>query len=49
MVFYKNTSDHILINDKDTAKITLMEAFFEKHLTICDLGAPKYFLGIKFS
>ena len=28
MVFYKNTSDHILINEKDTAKITLIEAFF---------------------
>ena len=40
--------DIILIGSNDTS-ILATKTYLQKHLSIPDLGSPRYFLGIEFS
>ena len=58
-IFHKITStscvilavyvDDMIITGNDCAGILDIKAFLQHHLDICDLGEPKYFLGIEFA
>ncbi|XP_078447656.1 uncharacterized protein LOC144716399 [Wolffia australiana] len=41
--------DDILLTGSDHAGIAQVKAYLHQHLTIRDLGTPKYFLGIEFA
>ena len=41
--------DDILLTGNDSAGISRVKAYLHTHLTIQDLGTPKYFLGIEFA
>ena len=41
--------DDILLTGSDSARLSRIKAYLHQHLTIRDLGTPKYFLGIEFA
>ena len=41
--------DDIILTGSDDTGILAMKTYLQQHLTIRDLGSPRYFLGIKFS
>ena len=41
--------DDIILTGSDDTGILSMKTYLQQHLTIRDLGSPRYFLGIKFS
>ena len=41
--------DDIILNGSDDTGILATKTYLLQHLSFCDLGSPKYFLGIEFS
>ena len=41
--------DDIILTGSDDTGILATKTYLQQHLSIHDLGSPKYFLGIKFA
>ena len=41
--------DDIILSGSDDTSILVIKTYLQQHLSIHDLGSPKYFLGIEFS
>ena len=41
--------DDILLTGSEDTGIHTTNTYLQQHLSICDLGSPRYFLGIEFA